>query len=99
MAKIDYTTIARDLIAKISKAVNSSKISFKSNLTFSELGNNEYFVQVDCMETLAMCDVISDVITKHKYGVLIREETHEGQFDWKSDTYIKDCACVTFGVK
>ena len=88
MAKIDYTAIAGDLIAKITKAVKSSKVSHKSNPVFTEIGNNEFMVQVDCSETLAMCDVISDVISAHKYGLLIREETHEGFFDWKADTYI-----------
>lgn len=99
MAVIDYKAIAGDLIAKITKSVKATKGTFAGDPTFHELGENEFMVQVDCMETLSMCDVISTVISKHKYGVIIREETHEGFFDWRSDTYIKDCVTVTFGVK
>jgi len=99
MAVIDYTAIAEDLKTKITKAVKSSTVSFTSNPIYTALGNEEYMVQVECMEPTAICDIIASVIEKHNYGFVIREETHEGQFDWQADTYIKDSATITFGVK
>lgn len=99
MAKIDYLEIAADLEKKIRSAIKKANISFKEIVEVCSLGKNEYFIQVNCMETLSMLDVISDVIRAHKYGFVIREEEHIGFFDWESDTYIKDSACVTYGVK
>ena len=99
MAKIDYVKIAADLEAKIRKAVKTCKLSHKEVIYVEALGKNEYFIQVDCSEPLYMCDVISDVIRKHKYGIVICEEQHVGHFDWSADIYIKDSACVTYGVK
>lgn len=99
MAKIDYIAIAADLEAKIRKAVKSCKMTYKEIVSISELHKNEYFIQVDFSEPNNMCDVIADVIRKHKYGVVISEEQHVGFFDWQADIYIKDSACVTYGVK
>lgn len=99
MAVIDYAVIASGLEEKIRKAVKTSKVTYKEIIAVSPLGKNEFYIQVECAEPLYMLDVISDVIRADKYGIVISEEAHVGFFDWKSDTYIKDCACVTYGVK
>jgi len=99
MTIIDYSKIADALIKKIHAEVKKVKGCHVSDFLKYDMGEHEYGVQISTCSPEYICDVISNVIRKSKYGIVIREESHVGHFDWASDTYIKDCAVVEFKVK
>jgi len=43
-----------------------------------------------------LSDEMADIVKKDDRAILVHKEEHKGQFDWASDTYIKDASSVSF---
>ena len=55
-----------------------------------------YSVTVETDIPYEFIDLLEPLVAKSERAMLVDSKVYPGQFDWKSDTYIKDSAYVSF---
>jgi hypothetical protein len=93
--KMNEKTEAESILKQITAYVKKQCPGHK-DINLYKIGNVWH---IDVESPLQLSDDMETIVNKTKHGYVQHRSETPGQYDWASDTYIRDCSSVAFILK